>query len=266
MPDRHGDFIWYELMTSDADAAQDFYGPLLGWTFADSDQEGIDYRMFSASKNTIGGLMQISPEMAQGGARATWLGYIAVGDVDAAVESVKAAGGTVHRAPWDVPHAGRMAFVSDPQGAMFYVMRPFPPADNPNATSVSFASTNPMLGQCAWNELSSSDPKAAIDFYTRQFGWRQEGDMDMGPMGKYQFFYHGLDMIAGVMKKMPEVPVSAWSYYFRVADIDAAVRMIKDKGGSIMQEPIEIPGGEFSIFGRDPQGAALALVGARKPA
>jgi predicted enzyme related to lactoylglutathione lyase len=32
MPNKHGDFIWYELMTSDPDGAAAFYGPLLGWT------------------------------------------------------------------------------------------------------------------------------------------------------------------------------------------------------------------------------------------
>ena len=36
MADNQGDFVWYELMTSDADAAQAFYEPLLGWKFAGS--------------------------------------------------------------------------------------------------------------------------------------------------------------------------------------------------------------------------------------
>ena len=264
MPNKHGDFIWYELLTSDANASQDFYGRLLGWTFADSGQPGVDYRQFTAGEHTVGGMMPISADMAAGGARPTWLGYIAVDDVDATVSAVKAAGGAVHMPPWDIPGVGRAAFVADAQSALFYVMRPIPPAGKPDASSHSFAATNPAVGQCAWNELATSDQPAAVEFYTSQFGWRQEGDMDMGPMGKYQFFYHGPDMIGAVWPKMPEMPVSAWSYYFRVADIDAAVRMIKANGGSVMQEPIEIPGGEFSIVGTDPQGAVLALMGPRK--
>ena len=33
MADKHGDFVWYELMTPDPDAAQKFYGGLIGWKF-----------------------------------------------------------------------------------------------------------------------------------------------------------------------------------------------------------------------------------------
>ena len=88
--------------------------------------------------------------------------------------------------------------------------------------------------------------------------------MDMGPIGKYQFLYQGKGMIGAVMPKVPEMPVSAWSYYFRVPDIDNAVSIIKGNGGKILQEPIEIPGGDFAMSGKDPQGAAFALVGARK--
>jgi predicted enzyme related to lactoylglutathione lyase len=54
-----------------------------------------------------------------------------------------------------------------------------------------------------------------------------------------------------------------WAYYFRVADIDKAVEYINANGGQILQEPTEIPGGEFSINAMDPQGAAFGLVGPR---
>jgi uncharacterized protein len=63
---------------------------------------------------------------------------------------------------------------------------------------------------------------------------------------------------------MPQMPVSAWTFYFRVADIDAASAQITGNGGTILQEPIEIPGGEFSLNALDPQGAAFGLVGPRK--
>jgi uncharacterized protein len=59
------------------------------------------------------------------------------------------------------------------------------------------------------------------------------------------------------------MPVSLWTYYFRVPNIDAAVEMIKAHGGTILQEPMEIPGGDFSMNAMDPQGAPFALVGGR---
>ncbi len=86
----------------------------------------------------------------------------------------------------------------------------------------------------------------------------------MGPLGKYQFFHHGPGMIGAVMPRPDEMPVSAWSYHFRVSDIDAAVKTIEEKGGQITAPPSEIPGGEFSMNSMDPQGAAFALVGPRR--
>lgn len=259
MPNQHGDFIWYELITSDADAAAAFYGAVVGWSFADSGQPGMDYRIFSSAEAQVGGLMAISPEMSAGGARPAWLGYVGVDDVDRVARSITEGGGAVHMPPQDIPGVGRFAFVADPQGAMFYVMR-----GASDERSLSFAYDRPRDGHCAWNELSTTDPEAALHFYGTRFGWVKDGEMDMGDLGQYQFLRHGEGIIGAVMPKMPQMPVSAWTYYFRVPDIDAAVATIGENGGTIIQEPIEIPGGDYSMVGLDPQGAAFALVGARK--
>jgi uncharacterized protein len=168
--------------------------------------------------------------------------------------------------PWEIPGIGRMAFIADPQNVMFYIMKPTPPADNPDAQSTSFAATEPMVGHCAWNELSATDPEAAKAFYGKLFGWVKDGEMDMGPPGKYEFLKdaEGRFGLGAVMPKMAEMPIPMWTYYFRVPDIDVAVATIKTKGGQIFQEPMKIPGGDFSMVGMDPQGAVFALVGARK--
>ncbi|MEQ1688044.1 MAG: VOC family protein, partial [Sphingopyxis sp.] len=174
------------------------------------------------------------------------------------VASIVAAGGAVMMPAMDLAGVGRMAMVTDGQGVPFYVMR-----GSSDETSHAFAATAPKVGHCAWNELSTTDPASAVAFYTAQFGWRQDGEMDMGPMGKYQFLYHGEPMIGAIMPKMPSMP-AAWTYYFRVADIDGAVAAIKANGGSLLMEPMEIPGGEFALNARDPQGAAFAIMGPRK--
>ena len=263
MANKHGDFIWYELLTSDGDAAQDFYGALLGWNFADSGQTDMDYRQISMKGEGVGGLLPLTPEMTANGAQPCWLGYINVEDVDRMAEAISSAGGSVHLQPQDIPGVGRFAMVADQQGAIFYVMTPNPPADKSDATSLAFAATEPMVGHCAWNELATSDTAAALNFYYDLFGWEKDGEMDMGPMGTYHFLRHDF-MIGAMMDKPDEMPVSAWTYYFRVADIDVAVDLINAKGGQILVEPIEIPGGEFTLNALDPQGAAFALIGARK--
>lgn len=265
MTNQHGDFIWYELLTSDADAAGDFYGKVVGWTSTASGQPGMDYRFFHSRpggdpKDGVGGYMAITPEMAEHGARPAWVGYIAVEDVDASADSIAKSGGSVLMPAMDLEGVGRMAMVADPQGAPFYVMR-----GASDETSYSFAALEPKVGHCAWNELSTTDPEAAKAFYGAQFGWTKDGDLDMGPMGKYEFLKasDGRFALGAVMPKMPDMPVSAWSFYFRVPDIDAAVETVKTNGGTLLMEPMEIPGGEYSLNALDPQGAAFGLVGPR---
>jgi uncharacterized protein len=265
MANRHGDFIWYELMTTDADGARDFYASVVGWDIETESNAPMGYRMISASDGPVAGLMPLTDEMQSGGARPCWAGYINVDNVDATAKAATAAGGSIHMPPWDVPGIGRMAFIADPQGVPFYVMQPTPPADNADAESNSFAATTPMVGHCAWNELSSTDPEAAKAFYGRLFGWVKDGEMDMGPLGKYEFWKDvaGRFALGAVMPKMAEMPIPMWMYYFRVPDIDIAVSATTQKGGCILQEPIEIPGGDYSMVGMDPQGAPFGLVGAR---
>lgn len=265
MANKQGDFIWYELMTSDAEGAREFYSAVVGWDIEEKSDAPMDYRMISASDGPVAGLMPLTAEMQSGGARSCWMGYIAVDDVDKAAADIKASGGSIHMEPFDIPEAGRAAFVADPQGVMFYIMKPKPPADQPDAESKSFAAVEPMVGHCAWNELSSTDSEASKAFYGKLLGWVQGGEMDMGPLGKYEFWWASDKrfMFGAVMPKMAEMPIPMWTYYFRVPDIDAAVATTKAKGGCILQEPIEIPGGDFSMVGMDPQGAPFALVGAR---
>lgn len=256
MPNKHGDFIWYELMTPDADASQDFYGKIVNWSF--DKRSDMDYTMLAGEDGGVGGFMQLTEEMTAHGARPAWLGYIRVDDVDSSAKSIAGAGGSVYREPWNIEGVGRMAQVADPQGAVFYIMK-----GEADEKSPAFADTDPKDGHCAWNELATSDPEAAIGFYTDQFGWEKDDVMDMGEMGKYHMLRHDF-MVGGVMKRPDEMPVSAWAYYFRVPEIDAAAKAIKEHGGEIVMGPMEIPGGEHVINAVDPQGAMFALIGPKK--
>lgn len=136
MANKHGDFIWYELMSPDADGAQAFYGPLLGWSFHPGPGER-DYRVIAMGEAGVGGIL---PWPAGGAMPSAWLGYIGVDDVDAMVKSVEAAGGSVLMAPWEIAGVGRMALLADPQGAAFYVC-----ATNPIGTSLPFPTTGRAL-------------------------------------------------------------------------------------------------------------------------
>lgn len=255
----HGDHIWYELLTPDAGGAQAFYAPMLGWSVRDAGMPGADYRLFASPEADVGGIMQTVEGMPS-----AWLGYVGVDDVDATSVSIREGGGAVHVAPTDIGGVGRFALVGDPAGALFYVMAPCPPADRPDARSLSFAYDHPRVGHCAWNELTTPDPDAAIGFYGERFGWTKAGEMPMGELGAYSFLRNGKGMLGAVMPMVRGDARATWTHYFRVADIDAAAARIAAHGGRITHGPIQIPGGDHSLNGVDPQGVAFALVGARR--
>ena len=257
MANQHGDFIWYELLTSDADAAARFYGAVVGWQERPAEGSDRGYRIFGIRGADVGGLMPLPAGAEQAGMRQTWLGYVAVDDVDATASYIVRDGGAQHMPPTDIPGVGRLAMLTDPQGVMFYVMR-----GAMDGTSTAFDQS--QSGHCNWNELSTTDPAAALDFYTARFGWKKGDAMPMGEMGDYQFIDHGGRTIGAMMRRTPEGPPPAWTFYFGVEDIDVAAKATSGNGGAIHYGPAEVPGGVFIIVASDPQGAMFGLVGPRK--
>ena len=257
-PNPKGDFIWYELMTTDADGAKAFYDAVVGWNIGEGAPEFQGYRMIGRSDGKFaGGVLPLTDEMRQHGARPTWLGYIHVPDVDRAAREIEQAGGKTLMTH-DIPNVGRIAMVTDPQGAPFYIMKPIPPADDPNGKSDVFSTTAEQ--RVGWNELSTSDPVAARRFYGEQFGWTSEQFMPMGEHGEYRFFEQNgvtIGAVAGAMDGQH----SHWRYYFRVPSIAKAKEAVEANGGKIVTGPMEVPSGDSIIIGTDPQGAEFALVG-----
>ena len=266
MPNPEGSFIWYELMTPDPNASKAFYDAVVGWNIEPQSSVpggAVDYRMITRSDGgNSGGLLKLDQAMQDHGARPMWLGYLYAEDVDARVAAITVDGGKVLMPPHDAPGIGRFAMVTDPVGVPFYLMKPTPPADNLDASSDVFSVDLPQ--HVRWNELATTNPDGMTEFFTRHFGWTQEGEMDMGPMGKYLFLHHHEMRIGGVMPKTPQQPQSAWTYYIGVDDIDRAATAVTDGGGQVLHGPMEIPGGEYSLSGMDPQGASFGLVGPRK--
>jgi predicted enzyme related to lactoylglutathione lyase len=258
MANRHGDFIWYELMTSDAAAAEAFYGAILGWRARAAEGSAVGYRIFGTGEADVAGLMPIPADAASAGMSPRWLGYVGVDDVDTAAAEILRAGGAQHIPPTDIPGVGRFAMVADPQGVAFYVMR-----GAMEEPSTSFAPRK--TGHCHWNELATSDQAAALAFYTGRFGWERGDAMPMGEMGDYQFITHHGEMVGAVMTRVPGGPPPAWNFYFGVEDIDAAAGTVSGNGGAIHHGPAEVPGGIFIVIASDPQGALFGLVGPRKP-
>lgn len=263
--DDRGAFIWYELMTPDAAAAKAFYDAVVGWDIQQHGAEsanGAQYHMIGRSDGGFaGGMLAMTPDMIEHGGKPCWYGYVHVPDVDVAAKRIAQAGGQIWMEPQDMAGVGRFALVSDAQGAPLYLMTPTPPPGNPDARSDVFSVDQPQ--HMRWNELWTSDAEAALALFGELFGWRQDGAMDMGPMGTYRFLYCGDIRIGAVGDAQPEGDGPRWVYYIGVDDIDRAAKAVADGGGKVVNGPHPIPGGEFTAICADPQGISFGIVGPR---
>ena len=249
MSDYRGRFLWYELLTTDPDAAIAFYGDVVGWGTEPFGAGAPPYTMWMSAAGPVGGVMKLPAEAA--GAPPHWMAYIGTPDLDATVARARELGGNVIWGPMDIPEVGRVAGLTDPQGAMFAV---YTPANEPPPAS---ANTH---GSFSWHELATSDWEAAWAFYSELFGWEKTDAMDMGEGNMYQMYGRtGGAPLGGMFNRPPEMPVSAWLLYAMVPDTGAAADIVSASGGQVLNGPMEVPGGDMIAQCMDPQGAAFAV-------
>ena len=243
--------LWYELMTTDMNAAEAFYKKVVGWTSSPFEGSPQPYTTFNRSGQVpVAGLMTRPEGM---NAPPFWAMYVGVPKLEEGASHITRLGGRSCSPVIDVPTVGRMQMMQDPQGAAFYIYEPARAEQPPEKAA--------EVGEASWHELMTTDAEAAMKFYQEAFGWQPTDAMDMGPLGKYQMFNRPHGMIGGMMNKPPEmanVPPN-WQIYFRVPDINAAVERIKANGGQILNGPMEVPGGDWVVNAMDPQGAAFSL-------
>jgi hypothetical protein len=63
----------------------------------------------------------------------------------------------------------------------------------------------------------------------------------------------------GMFNRSPTMPPPNWLSYVRVGDVKSSVGRVKELGGTVLNGPMEVPGGDWVAQCLDPQGAAFAL-------
>lgn len=256
MANFHGQFAWYELMTTDMRSAKLFYTNVMGWGVLDALAPDRAYAFFTAGKTLVGGLMELTGEARQSGVGPGWIAYVEVSDVDATAERVTRLGGAVHVPPRDVPGISRFCIVADPQAARLGVLRWPKPAPGQSPASGT-------RERVAWHELLAADWEKALDFYVELFAW-EKAETKTGEFGTYQMFSAGGQTIGGICTKPPAIRAPIWLYYFHVGDLDAATGRLAAAGGKILDGPFELSDGNWTVQCADPQGAIFALEGKRQ--
>lgn len=246
-----GRFVWQDLVTSDPNKAKAFYTSLFGWTVQPQDMGGTNYDMIHAGEVGIGGITPLDPAQ---GMPTHWVSHLHVpGTLDDAMAKVTEFGGTVIQ-PLDVPGVGRMAFVQDPQGALFWVFEP--------TELEPEAPTYPIpAGGVAWHELMTTDTAAAANFYTAISGL-SSSVQDMGS-GPYTLLQEGeKDYRAGITATPDPSTPTAWLIYFEIAQdsMEDALAEVKRLGGEVAMGPMEVPTvGTIGVVS-DPTGGVIGLM------
>ena len=236
-----GKFVWHEHVSPDAKQAQDFYTQLFGWGTEVFKPGEIDYTMIESDGQMHGGFTKAR----EGAPPPHWLSHVAVDDLDETIETAKSAGGTLAAGPFDISEVGRIAMVTDPQGA--YVSLYQPEGDGPAAEGVF-----------VWDELGTTDVDGAQRFYEQVFGWTTN---ELGPeYGGYRIFNRAETGIAGLMSVPDESIPPHWQPYVAVDDPDRTTANAIQLGGSALMEPMDVPNvGRIAVL-RDPQGATLGII------
>ncbi|MFF7636478.1 VOC family protein [Kitasatospora sp. NPDC008050] len=260
MPDVTGPYApgtpcWVDLMAPDQQAALDFYRDLFGWQGEVGPPDTGGYAVCTLNGKPVAGVMTaMNPDGSKPDPMppTVWTTYLATADLDATQQAVTANGGQVMMPAMDVMTIGRMAVVSDPTGAVLGLWQ---------AREFTGAGVVNEPGALTWNELNTSDPKAAAAFYDKALG------VDVEPMeGAEGYFGLSVDgrPVAGMqgLATIPGLPPgtpSHWLTYFAVDDTDSTVDALVRAGGNVLKPPFDMMAGRMAIV-QDPQGGTFAVI------
>jgi predicted enzyme related to lactoylglutathione lyase len=271
MPERDGYIpgvpCWIDTSQPDPDAARSFYGGLFGWEFEDAMPPGSPGKYFMA--RIRGGDVAAVGSIPEGApAAAMWNSYIWVDNADETAAKARDAGGEVAMAPFDVLDAGRMAVLTDPEGATFCVWQP---QNHKGAKVVN------EHGALNFNTLATRDPASAEAFYGAVFGWKTltipagvmwtlpgYGDhleektpglrARMAQMGAPDGF---IDVVAALRPiAAGDSEIAHWGVTFGVDDVAAITAKAHELGGEVVRGPVDAPWARLAVI-RDPQGATF---------
>ncbi|WKX74115.1 VOC family protein [Streptomyces sp. XD-27] len=237
-------------MSRDMETIQEFYGSVLGWTFrSGAPEEGFCVAFADGAPVAGIGAVAHTYQMA-----VSWTPYFAVENADAAAARIRERSATVAVGPINFGK-GRAALAADPDGAVFGIWQGQLPHWSVGRGSAP-----------AWLELRTRDTFAAAIFYAGVLNWASEGE------GGCDVVYKGDQVIVraesvevagisgGAVEAAPDPHVRPrWHVYFKVADVEEAVRAARAAGGTVTQSPHASRLGKEATL-RDPDGGLFTVL------
>lgn len=248
-----GKIIWHDLLTDTPKESQRFYEELFGWEFERIGPNfgaiaSANYMLIRHDGQLIGGMIDESrldtdEEISQ------WVVLMSTDNIDAAVEKLQSAGGTVFTPPTNLADRGRIAVVTDPQGALFALLET---KDGDPLDAV------PPINGFLWNEVWAEDVEAATKFYQDLVGLDVD-EKSVTAEEAYRYLRDGDTPRFGILPKPVEDVPPLWATYVRVEDPAAIVARVEELGGRVLVDTQDRPmGGKVALIA-DPSGAGIAL-------
>lgn len=238
----HGAPAWLHVSTPDDDATRDFYSQLLGWEISPGAPEFHGYAMASFDGALVAGVSPSGDDNL-----AAWTLFFSTTDADDTARRIEGSGGTLLSPVLEIGEAGRMVVAADPSGAMFGAWE---------ANQLNGIGLHGETGALSWNDLRSSDPDRAREFYHSVFGYHFAPVEMAGP--DYTTFSLTADgaPAGGIGGMMGMDAPSHWIVYLAVPDVDEAVRRTPELGGHVISPGFDTPYGRMAAL-TDPTGASF---------
>jgi hypothetical protein len=234
--------IWIDLLTSDLDRSQEFYGAVFGWTYEAADPEYGGYVNAFKDGHAVAGLMGNDPQFRSPDG---WTIYLHTADIDATIAKATAAGGVNCVEPMEIKDKGHMALLTDPTGAVIGLWQP----TGHNGFEVVNEDGIPV-----YHQLTTRDYGKALDFYREAFGWQTETVSDTDEFRYSTAIFDG-EALLGVMAD--GVP-SNWFFFLGAGDVDKTVQLVRENGGRVIRDAEDTPYGRLAAVA-DPTGAGFNL-------
>ena len=243
-----GQVVWHDLATADLEQSKRFYGGLFGWTFEKLREEGRQYTAVYNGETLIAGMFQFTSKDRED-PTGEWLVNISSSDVAGDSAKIVAAGGEILEPVRDVPNRGTVAFVRDPQQAIFLLA---------NSSSGDPKDDFVPVGGWLWNELWTHDGQAALATYQNLFGYAGE-PVDAADGRNYFLLSKNEAAVGGILEMRNKDIRPHWVPFLRVDDLQVSLVLAMELGATVLLEPdANIRDGKVALI-QGPTGEPIVL-------
>jgi predicted enzyme related to lactoylglutathione lyase len=246
-----GKFVWIDLVTSNLEAARNFYSQLFGWEFRRVGDAATGYSLVLNGGRPVGGVVDV---VARPNAPAIprWVAYISVPDVAQAQKTIVGAGGRQLVPTKALPKRGEQAVFADAEGAVFGVIK------SEGGDPADFIAEP---GDWIWIQLLSRDVQKATGFYRSVAGYEVVENAESSRKNQFllvsgTFARAAVSQLPANRPKTPPI----WLPFVRVESLAQSLTVAQQLGGriAVMPRP-DLFEGRMSVVA-DPNGALVGLL------